>query len=369
MEELQLTLTPARVDQRNFGVMLSNWRAGQVINAVVVDKMPSGNVVLNVGGREFVTPLDLPVQPGNRLQLEIQQVTPQLILKLLSTADKPIASQMTGATMPASDGVKSQLIAQPELRSATLASFLTTLTTQPALSRVISQTPALAQLVRALMGQALKADSLSAGVLAQLIGQSGLFHEANLLAGREDRAKASAKTQLLQLQRLLGSMIDPSVTGEARSALSVLSDLTSSATATLNQQQLSMIPQENQGQRWVISLPLEWTDSFTEVAITIERDHQQEGDEETERPWRVNLQLELPQTGKMSVLLTLVETQLSVLFQSDSVRVRQAVEGAFGDLKTRMILGEFRIKDLATASYPVAEVPPAESSGGFEVTA
>ena len=38
--------------------------------------MPSGNVVLNVGGREFVTPLDLPVQPGNRLQLEVQQGDP-----------------------------------------------------------------------------------------------------------------------------------------------------------------------------------------------------------------------------------------------------------------------------------------------------
>ena len=61
MEELQLTLTPARVDQRNFGVMLSNWRVGQVINALVVDRMPSGNVLLNAGGREFVTPLDLPV--------------------------------------------------------------------------------------------------------------------------------------------------------------------------------------------------------------------------------------------------------------------------------------------------------------------
>ena len=81
MEELQLTLTPSRVDQRNFGVMLSNWRVGQVLNALVVDRMPSGNVLLNVGGREFVTPLDLPVQAGSRLQLEVQQVQPQVTLR------------------------------------------------------------------------------------------------------------------------------------------------------------------------------------------------------------------------------------------------------------------------------------------------
>ena len=70
MEELQLTLTPSRVDQRNFGVMLSNWRVGQVLNALVVERMPSGDVLLNVGGREFATPLDLPLQAGSRLQLE-----------------------------------------------------------------------------------------------------------------------------------------------------------------------------------------------------------------------------------------------------------------------------------------------------------
>ena len=50
MEELQLTLTPARVDQRNFGLMLSNWRVGQVINALVVDRMPSGGMLLSAGG-------------------------------------------------------------------------------------------------------------------------------------------------------------------------------------------------------------------------------------------------------------------------------------------------------------------------------
>ena len=83
MEELQLTLTPSRVDQRNFGLMLSNWRVGQVLNALVVDRMPSGNVLLSVGGREFVTSLDLPVQAGSRLQLEVQQLQPQVTLKML----------------------------------------------------------------------------------------------------------------------------------------------------------------------------------------------------------------------------------------------------------------------------------------------
>ena len=37
MEELQISLTPARVDQRNFGLWLRTPQVGQVLNGVVAD--------------------------------------------------------------------------------------------------------------------------------------------------------------------------------------------------------------------------------------------------------------------------------------------------------------------------------------------
>ena len=79
MEELQLTLTPARVDQRNFGLMLSNWRAGTMLTALVVDRMPIA--LLSIGGRQFVATTDIPVQPRIRIQLEVQMLTPNLVPK------------------------------------------------------------------------------------------------------------------------------------------------------------------------------------------------------------------------------------------------------------------------------------------------
>ena len=131
MEDLQLTLTPARVDQRNFGVMLSNWRVGQVINALVVDRMPSGNVLLNAGGREFVTPLDLPVQPGTRLQLEVQQVTPQLVLRFLAGSEKTGlqsgAESLSRPTQPGSGLAGTTLLGG----GITAANVLSALATQP----------------------------------------------------------------------------------------------------------------------------------------------------------------------------------------------------------------------------------------------
>ena len=141
MEELQLTLTPARVDQRNFGVMLSNWRVGQVINALVVDRMPSGNVLLNAGGREFVTPLDLPVQPGNRLQLEVQQVTPQLILKLLAQTEKSGVSQTSELVLRSGPSANNAPSTPLTGVTSPVATLLSSLASQPGLKAIISQNP------------------------------------------------------------------------------------------------------------------------------------------------------------------------------------------------------------------------------------
>ena len=104
MEELQLTLTPARVDQRNFGVMLSNWRVGQVINAMVVDRMPSGNLLLKCGRSRICHASRSSGPARNRLQLEVQQVTPQLVLRLLRGPRKAARCQGESLARPMQSG-------------------------------------------------------------------------------------------------------------------------------------------------------------------------------------------------------------------------------------------------------------------------
>ena len=58
--------------------MLTNWRVGQTLNALVSDRMPNGDLLLVVGRNSFVTSRDIPVQPGATLQLEVQQIEPKL---------------------------------------------------------------------------------------------------------------------------------------------------------------------------------------------------------------------------------------------------------------------------------------------------
>jgi len=377
MEELQLTLTPSRVDQRNFGVMLSNWRVGQVLNALVVDRMPSGNVLLNVGGREFVTPLDLPVQAGTRLHLEVQQVQPQVTLKVLTNAREGTPSQLTPPTTQVSKQslLSSSTAFSVDAKPSPLSSLLVALATpsaQPALRALISQAPALASLISALSSQSLQATALSGGALAAAVGRSGLFNEANLAVDRSSRASSSSKTQLAQLQKLIGELPTTNLNTEVRASLSTLSDLTNAALANLTHQQLISMPQDTGSQRWCFGIPLAYEGSLVDLNMVIERDEKNGESSNAEALWRVDLSLTLPEIGPLRVLVTMRGREVSVVFNSDSSQVRGLVDASFGQLKERMILNDFRVTSItaqAMTEVPTAEKDASQSSGGFEVRA
>lgn len=377
MEELQLTLTPSRVDQRNFGVMLSNWRVGQVLNALVVDRMPSGNVLLNVGGREFVTPLDLPVQAGSRLQLEVQQVQPQVTLKVLTNVRDGTPSQLTQPTTQASQQslLSSSTAFSVDAKPSPLSSLLVALATpsaQPALRALVSQAPALASLISALSSHTLQANALSGGAISAAISRSGLFNEANLVVDRGSRASSSSKTQLAQLQKLIGELPTTNLNTEARASLSTLSDLTNAALANLTQQQLISMPQDTGSQRWCFGIPLAYEGNLVDLNMVIERDEKNGESSNAEALWRVDLSLTLPEIGPLRVLITMSGREVTVVFNSDSSQVRGLVDSSFGQLKERMILNDFRVTSItaqAMTEVPTAQKDASQSSGGFEVRA
>ena len=377
MEELQLTLTPSRVDQRNFGVMLNNWRVGQVLNALVVDRMPSGNVLLNVGGREFVTPLDLPVQAGSRLQLEVQQVQPQVTLKVLTNARDTTPSQLTQPTTqssrqsPLSNATAFSVDAKPTALSSLLVA-LSSLSAQPTLRSLISQAPALASLISALSTHSLQANAMSASSLAAVIGRSGLFNEANLVAGRSTRASGSSKTHLAQLQKLIGELPSANLNAEARASLSTVSDFTNAALANLTQQQLISMPQDTGSQRWCFGIPMAYEGSFVDLNMVIEQEENSTSENGKDAIWRVDLSLSLPEIGPLRVLIALKGRELSVAFHSDSSKVRSLADLSFGQLKERMILNDFRVKSItaqAMTEKSTALTDLAAPSTGFEVRA
>jgi len=141
--------------------------------------------------------------------------------------------------------------------------------------------------------------------------------------------------------------------------------------ASLNQQQLISIPQENAGQRWVFNLPLEWAGSVTGLAMTIEYDKEDDSPEGggAKDEWRVHLSLELPEAGKLQSLVTLSGSNISVSFTSDSESVRKVFESSFGELRDRMIVSDFRVRELAVREGVQANQAADIPTSGFEVRA
>ncbi|MEM6604950.1 MAG: flagellar hook-length control protein FliK [Pseudomonadota bacterium] len=134
MEELQLALTTSRTDQRNFGLWISNWQVGQALNALVADRLPSGDLLLKVDGRTLTARSDVAAQPGARLQLEVKQLdplptlrvltslsngarsgTPTGTLQILSPTDGPVSTgrlQLVGSNLPAASRPDVRIVAE-----------------------------------------------------------------------------------------------------------------------------------------------------------------------------------------------------------------------------------------------------------------
>ncbi len=297
MEELQLTLTPARVDQRNFGIQLSSWRVGQQLSALVVDSRPNGGLLLSVAGKTFTVSSDLPVQPGTRMALEVKQVGQEIVLRRVP--DSP-----QGRTDAGGRAAQTTI----ELSSVRPSVLLNQLAAQPA--RFGSTE--LQEIARELRGRALKMEGLTPGAIQRGLRDSGLFVEADLLAGRMGRARQSGKASLSQLQAValaLAEDLDEEL-AEAR----VLHQLVDRATALLNgiaQQQLASLPQDDGLQRWIFTLPVQFGEQFDDVRLEFEREPRQADQEET---WRASLTFEFPEMGAVTVRLQLRGSSVNVAF-------------------------------------------------------
>ncbi|HBM83217.1 MAG TPA: flagellar hook-length control protein FliK, partial [Halieaceae bacterium] len=96
MEEIQLALTAARTDQKNFGLWLKNWQVGQTLSALVSGQRPTGELVLRVGGLQITATADIPVQQGARLLLEVRQLQPQAVLRIIGNPASPASAEPGG---------------------------------------------------------------------------------------------------------------------------------------------------------------------------------------------------------------------------------------------------------------------------------
>ena len=336
MEELQLTLTPSRVDQRNQGIMLANWRVGQTINALVSDRMPNGGVLLTVGSQSFVTSRDIPVQQGSRVQLEIQQMEPRLVLRLVNVPSSVAARQapdvfLNGAPPSAAQlqantfnnlfkslgiSLKTLSLGAPEMKALLASNFLTP-------------------------------GSISANSLQTAMMLSGIFTEALWLSNRPSFGARSTKTILMVLRQRIASALESSgLSSDERSALARLINSIDTAISSITHQQIASLPQESGRSKWLATVPLQLGEQICEIDVEIERRPRQESEDIVE--WKFKFSLTLDTLGPVTVLVEMRMGRISVNF-----KVSPLVHGSLNEslpvLRNQLIASGLELDQLSSS--------------------
>ena len=320
MEELQISLTPARVEQKNFGLWLRTPQVGQVLNAVVADRLPSGEMVLKVGAERVTASTDIPLQPGARLLLEVKQVQPSVTFRLLNHAPPPnvaMAEALSEATR-----AHRQISATPSGRGG-ISQLLALL--GGGQSGALSAAGIDRTLVRQLQANVLNAPQLTnPEALMRAVLTNGTFHERLLATGHPDLMRIAAsdlKGQLLKMMAKVSSAADEegehsAGDGAGVEALALLRSALDKNLQAVSQNQLGSLPAEDNqlSQQWLFDIPFRLGDSLHNLDLELSKDERSAGsqDETDGMTWRAKLNLDLPGLGATEITLKLIASQLSI---------------------------------------------------------
>ena len=328
MEELQLVLTPSRVDQRSQGIRLTNWRVGQTINALVSDRMPSGGVLLNVGSQSFVSSRDIPVQPGARIQLEVQQTEPKLVLRL-------IGHPSAGGAYPSPDIAINGTPLNYEKTGASGLSYLLKNFAKDLQGTPLSQTSSAAEIRSLLANNFLKPGAINATSIQTALVLSGIFTEALWVSTRPSLGARSTKTILMLIRQRAGLALESSsLTSQERATLSRLVSNIDSSITSITHQQISSLPQDAEKSKWLATLPLELGEELIEIEVEIERRTRRQDDDSS--AWSFRFSLSLESLGPITVLVDMQNGRLRIDFRVTAL-INERLNNSLPVLRDRLI--------------------------------
>ena len=343
-------------------------KLGQIVHAVALTNSNRGHVSLRVGETVINASTNITFQQNAHLSLEVVQIQPHLLLKLIPS---PAGSAATRALQDA------------------MISWL------PQQSGIA---PALAQLIHKIMmdGKSLEQQSTRALVDAlinglptrntlihaegvrQAIIQSGLFLESILSRSvaryrtdikkdikacllrilhiiGQDRMDNSSDTRIQNssIASLLNTDIPPRRKGlpvtQSRVPFSSIADIgdmsddgpdlyckIQGAIARLGLLQVNTAENFFSGEYfWQLEIPVKHTEAIETVSISIENE-QKDPLHEERNTWIVNLALDLPQLGQIEIRISLYRQGVSSCFWSDSPDTLSLIQSQFEQLKSKL---------------------------------
>jgi len=335
MEELQLALTAARVEQRNFGLWLKSWQVGQVLQALVADKFPSGQLVLRIGGHQITATADIPVQKGAVLTLEVSSLAPTPSLKILE------AARQAGSRADPLSGQLQFLVP----RQGSVADPFTALLDPVRSANILSLLGLKSDALEALFKNISRFDQLAdPKQLRRAVNRSGLFLEPQLLLLDQSRGapfSPDLKADLLRLLKQIDQALARRGSGAAKSGLneplSAFREQVEGALSTITLHQLATrTPDERGGCMWLVHIPFQMDESVHCLSLSIEKDAagppQEPGDEE----WNVLMNLDLPRLGVIEAELFLRGQKLSVVLFSEREDTARLMSNQVSHLRTAL---------------------------------
>jgi len=314
MEELQLALTTSRVDQKNMGLWLKSWQVGQVLQALVVDKAPSGQLVLRVAGHQITAIADIPVQKGAVLSLEVSRLTPQPTLKIIGApqstptvaagAADPLSGAYQGLVVRQNDVVLPFQLMRQILNGVNVTSLLPMLGKElDAVFRSLSQL------------SALKDPKVLKGLLSQLY-QSGTGNTSRLIG----------------LMALLEEGLPQQIGEQDLTQLQALRDAIEGALSRLALSQIkSAISQDGAVKGWYFELPIFMEQEPRNLFLVVEQEKRGAGRESSS--WRLWLALDGGKLGPVEAEIFYGGEALSVVLYAEQEATYRAMKSDIGQLR------------------------------------
>jgi hypothetical protein len=262
--------------------------------------MASGGLLLRVGAQSFVTSHDIPVQPGSRIQLEVQQIEPRLVLRLLNT---PVS---LGTYQPTEKLVSGMPVNNSEFQALSMNNLFKSLG-QGFQGSSIS----VADIRAMLANNFLVPGAINPSAVRTALVLSGIFTEALWLSHRPSLGAKSNKTILMILrQRIASSLESSGLSSAERLSLARLLGSIDSSISSITHQQISSLPQDGESSKWLATLPMQLGDEVCDIDVEIKRRARHHDDDDAE--WKFSFSLTLEKLGPVTVLIKMDDGRLRI---------------------------------------------------------
>lgn len=322
MDKLQFALVASGSFQKSSGAWLRSLQLGQVLQARVVDKSPSGGLMLSVGAHKITAASDISVPKGASLQLEVSAVFPAPSMRIIS---------IPPPNAPMIDPLQSQRQLLLSTQGEVLGPFITLLDPSKRVNILSLEGVKNGALDKLLAHLNQFSQLTDPKTLQKALLQSGLFLESELLRMSDAGIVLSRADMKGALFRLLYK-INQSLTGSrgrdvAQLALLSLRGEIEGAIATITLNQLSSSQVDGRaGCIWLFDMPFRIHDSLRGLLVSIEREGAASQAESGAQQWKIRFSVELPRLGAIVAELYMRGSRVSAVFYVEQEAAFRALD-------------------------------------------